>query len=396
MKLVRLAPFTNEALTSYLRRLAWWHTLSPSALVRVAVLEPIRDGRNQRQHMFQPTRASESLNGPTASAAGIVRQLALATGVPLTSTTFLGRDAGVSLHDAFRQVRAWCPRCLDCAETEAHGLLAWTLSDAAVCPVDGATLADCCRQCGKRHRPLAAWASPALCPHCGARLASAKAPQLSAQELLRAKAVDEIVRALLRVPSLSRSAIAAGITSAIGHVGGLRRSAALIAVSPSELSALRSGRVRPRLATLADLVVLSGLSAGEFFAQAPVALQPRARGCRRASPRSDLGAGLHRALLRPQPPSLRALARELGTTPRRLRTAYPEFSGQLLDRRRESHKAAMLERAGKIRRELTAAGAAIDADGGPRTRRALELGMTKPGALRARWVRDLMDEARWG
>lgn len=396
MKLVPLIPFQDEALTSYLRRLAWWHTLSPSALVRLAILEPIREGRQQRQHVFQPTRASESLNGPTATAAGVVRQLALTARVALTPTTFINRDAAVSLHEAFREFRAWCPRCLDCDETEAHDLLAWTLLAASLCPVDGATLTDRCGRCGKQHRPLAAWASPGHCPHCGARLACAMGPALSQQELRRAEAVDGIVRWLIRVPSVSQAVVAAGISSAIAHVGGLRRSAALIPVSPSELSALRSGRVRPRIATLADLILLSARSADEFLAQAPIPVASAAIRCRGASPRADLAAGLRQALLELRPPSLRALALDLGTTPRRLRTAYPDFSGQLLDRRRQAHHAAMAQRADKIRAELTVAGAAIDASGGLRTRRALERGMAKPGALRAAWVRDLVNEARGG
>lgn len=113
-RLFHLVPFAIasteiESLTSYIRRLAFAHVVSPSTLVRELVLKPRQQVMARANLMFEPTRIGESLNGASGATEVTVSALEALTGRrDLRAMTFSALADGIELRSAFRAFRAWC------------------------------------------------------------------------------------------------------------------------------------------------------------------------------------------------------------------------------------------------------------------------------------------------
>lgn len=166
-----LGTWEVESLTSYARRLAAAHVVSPNTLLREAVLKPHRAYRGQRHLVFEPSRIGESLNGTGVGATLVIRYLQVLTGIrSLASMTVVSLAPAIEFRSSFRTFRAWCPSCL--VSGEPYDRLAWALLMWRACPTHQLKLQDECVRCRRRHRPLAPMAHPALCPHCAGDLIS--------------------------------------------------------------------------------------------------------------------------------------------------------------------------------------------------------------------------------
>lgn len=159
-----------ESLTSYVRRLAAAHTVSPCTLLRQFVLAPRRSAYRQRHLVFEPSRATESLNGTGAGPTLVLTALENLTGVRhLERTTIAALSSGIQFRQSFRTHRAWCPECLNCQEP--FDRLVWALSISHRCVLHRVLLVDRCKRCGRQHRPLDPRATPRACPFCASDLA---------------------------------------------------------------------------------------------------------------------------------------------------------------------------------------------------------------------------------
>ena len=169
-------PLELESFTSYVRRLARVEYVSPSTMLRELVLEPRRRRLNHRHLLVEPTRVTESLNGPSQTTRVLVSSLAVLTRVPrVATTTLLDRDTAIAFDVAFRRWRAWCPRCLRVRSDDAYDRLYWSFALVTTCVAHGLRIIDRCVACGRPHRPIHTRADPETCPHCGAPLANANA-----------------------------------------------------------------------------------------------------------------------------------------------------------------------------------------------------------------------------
>lgn len=310
-RMYHLAPLAvgtseTESLTSYVRRLAAEHVVSPSALLRHEVLEPNRIGKMQQHNALTPVLSLESVNGPYRTTEILVRGLEQGTGIALRGTTMLDRDDAVCLDGAFRHVRAWCPECLQAPEP--YDRLTWAFKDIKTCQSHGLLLVDRCGS-GSCRRPHRSWhraANPSLCPHCGAPLSSGgrtKATPDASESIVR-----DVLALLLTGTPLTRDAIAAGLV----HL--LRRStwaavSGSSGVSYATLCGIRRRSIRPQLDVLVNLVGSSGEDLTTFLTH------PATKIITRRLPKPTKGPGPQGKKLAYTPPALQQALRDAITAP---------------------------------------------------------------------------------
>jgi hypothetical protein len=242
-----------ESLTSVVRRLAWDEVRGVSDLLRSTVIAPPQRQTNDRNPIFAPTRTTEAINGSSSATRLVVARLSGSYGVALGSTTMLDRDEGIEFRQAFRAMRGWCPACLD-EGPRPYDRLTWALAATRSCRLHRIALVTTCR-CGATHRPWHARANPFACPHCCSPLHEATRSAVEVDGL--SELVATVIERSQVGSGISSSEVVATFTALTGHAGGLRKSAALLGCSPSGLSTVCSGVVRPHLELYLRALALS-------------------------------------------------------------------------------------------------------------------------------------------
>lgn len=372
-----------ESLTSYIRRLARTHVVSPSLLLRRLVLDPERRRREQQDLAIEPTRATESLNGASATTELIVCALVSMTGIAsIRETTLLDRSGGIEFASAFRNLRAWCALCLS---TEPYDHLVWSLRLSTTCVIHRCILVDRCARCGRSHRPLHAAATPDYCPYCAGQLARRDHAGDGVDE--DSRLVGDLMAVLSQQTDPAQ--IATFTATAITKIGGVRPSHRASGISIGELSALRAGHVRPSVLTLVRLARASGIEFSRILDMPIATTVERPRRVRGYRPRRAIAIGrAFERLLKASDedlPSLRALARRFHADVAAVRATYPLQSQELVLRRRSARVSrALLTR----RRSLADAVSAFQSVGSlSPSRRMIEHFLSRPGLLRAPYVR---------
>lgn len=362
-----LGTIETESLTSYVRRLAAAHVVSPSTLLRLEVLEPHRRSAGQRHQVMAPVLCTESINGARRSTRLLVDALEELTGVSrVRETSLLDRDRAVCFDGAFRDFRAWCPECL--ADGTPYDRLRWSFSVIKTCVRHERPLEDRCPRprCGKPHRPWHRTASPDGCPFCGEKLdhpaKGGSQSEPAAEELV----LRDLLALLLTGSAVTPDLIARGVITLLdGRTWA--EVAQMTGVSCTTLCGIRRQSLRPNVDVLQRLVVASGESVADFLAhparrivtrRLPAAKSgtlPRGRVLVHPSP--VLERALRDALARPegQIPSAKRFAREHATTADTLRKSWPDpvmalgraFREQERRRRavREAHEVALVREA---------------------------------------------------
>jgi hypothetical protein len=325
----------TESLTSYVRRLAAAHVVSPSALLRLEVLEPHRLSAGQRHQSMAPVLGTESINGARRSRL-LVDALEELTGVSrVRETSLLDRDRAVCFDGAFRDFRAWCPECL--TDGTPYDRLLWSFSAIKTCVRHDCRLEDRCprARCGKPHRPWHRSASPGGCPFCGEPLdrpaEGGRQTEPAAMELV----LRDFLTLLMTGSAVTPDSIARGVIALLGgrtwtEVTQLTR------VSRATLCGIRRQSLRPNVDVLLRLMVASGESVADFLAHPARRIVTRRlpavssstlrRGRLLVEPSTVVERALRDALARPegQIPSAKRFAREHATTADALRKRWPD------------------------------------------------------------------------
>jgi hypothetical protein len=333
-----LGTLETESLTSYARRLATEHVVSPSALLRHEILEPHRIAKQQRHHALAPVLTFESINGAYKTTEIIVRGLEEGTGLALRGTTMLGRDDAVCFDGAFRHFRAWCRACL--AAEDPYDRLLWAFSDIKTCDVHQQVLVDRCggAACGKQHRPWHRAAHASTCPYCGEPLSG------GARTIAVPDASEAIVRDLLALlltgAPLTSDAIAAGLAALLKR-WSWAVVAAMSGMSIATLCGIRRRSIRPQLDMLVKLIAGSREDVHSFLAhpQLPIVTRRLRRPVNGRGPRGKalaytppaLEQALRDALAMPdgEIPSAKGFARAHKTTVDTLRRRWPQLAVDL-------------------------------------------------------------------
>jgi len=400
-RLFHLAPrgigtLETESLTSFARRLATEHVVSPSALLRHEILEPNRVSKGQRHHALAPVLAYESINGAYRATDVLVRGLEAATGVALRATTLLDRDRAVCFDGAFRHVRAWCPRCLE--PKDPYDRLLWAFTDIKTCHRHGLALVDRCGNptCGKQHRPWHRAANAYACPYCGTPLSCGvrtKAVPDASEAIVR-----DLLALLLTGTPLTADAISAGLVALLQR-WSWREVEAASGVSIATLCGIRRRSIRPELAVLVNLIGSAGEDVHTFLSHPsrPIVTRRLPKSLTAPGPRGKplaftppaLEGALRAALALPdgQIPSAKAFARAHKTTLDTLRRRWPGLTTQLgaafraqekrRRRRREAAEVALLTDAVAEARRI-----------GDMRRQTVRKLLGRPAAFRQKHIRD--------
>jgi hypothetical protein len=378
-----------ESLTSYVRRLAQVEVRAVPDLLTDFVVAPLMRERGQRHPILQPTRMTESINGTGRVAAALVDRLVALTALEeIRACSLVGSDGTVEFREAWRAVRAWCPRCLWEDSDRPYDRLAWALTPSSRCEVHGTSLRNRCRSCGLSHRPWHRAAVPDRCAHCSARLAAPDRRACASPT----RTVSDILLAV-RSREADRQSVAAGFAHVMAHLGGLGPASLQLSVSRSELCGLRRGAIRPHLRLLVRAIELSGGTAAGFLSQpAPTLIKGHGG---RPPGRHRAEATLvrtERALSKHPTISIRRLARIVGTTPATLRRLMPERTAALLTQTRLSNQQRRARHEDRLRGRVLGAVRAV-AETGPVRRRDVERALGAGGVLRSALARRTLRSA---
>lgn len=187
------------------------------------------------------------------------------------------------------------------------------------------------------------------------------------------------------------------IRAAVEETGGFRPLAKLSGVSPSELIAVASNRVRPSLATFIRCSIVAPRALGQLeltVTSARAAWIPSGRGGRHGGSipiAPQIKDALQATLMLPdcRLPSLRALAKSCGVTPAYLRTALRSETDQILARRKAALHRRRAQREERLEVAVASSLTAMALDGVPWTRRQLEARLPTSGLLRAPALRSI-------
>lgn len=384
-----------ESLTSYIRRLAFAHVVSPSTLLRALVLRPLREERGQRDLLLEPTRATESVNGASQAARALASALVRLTGVAeIQGTTLVGLDDAIEFRGAFRKVRAWCPVCLQDSAREVYDRLLWSFSAAKFCVEHRVALVDRCGLCGRGHRPLDYQATPSACPHCGALLGAAARPPRGGIDSATL-ALGELIGRHQGGTSLRRDEVRDLVRILTQRCGGLAELSAVAGISKAELSSIRSGRVRAGLATFLRLAAVLQHPKRERPAECQKAELPGRTPEERQERMRRAEAGMRAALSEPDavPLSLRGLGRLYGIDVARLRKRMPDLAAELVRRRKDIERRRRNQREAAEARQVQSAVAVLVESGRSPTKRAVARLLAREGMLRAPHVRSALRTA---
>jgi len=332
-----LGTIETESLTSYVRRLAAAHVVSPSTLLRLEVLEPHRRSAGQRHQVLAPVLCTESINAARRSTRILVDALEELTGVSsVRETCLLDRDRAVCFEGAFRDFRAWCPECL--ADGTPYDRLLWSFSAIKTCVRHERSLEDRCPRprCGEPHRPWHRAASPDGCPFCGEKLDRTAGDGIHAEPAPNELVLRDLLALLLTSSAVTPDVIARGAATLLdGRTWA--EVAQMTGVSRTTLCGIRRQSLRPNVDVLLRLVVGSGESVADFLAHPARRIVTRLLPAVTSStlPRDGMlvhpsavrERALRDALARPegQIPSAKHFAREHATTVDRLRKSWPDL-----------------------------------------------------------------------
>lgn len=331
-----LSTIETESLTSYVRRLAAAHVVSPSTLLRLEVLEPHRRSAGQRHHVLAPVLCTESINGARRSTRILVGALEELTGVSsVRETCLLDRDRAVCFEGAFRHFRAWCPECL--ADGTPYDRLLWSFSAIKTCVRHERSLEDRCPRprCGKPNRPWHRAASPDGCPFCGEKLESTAQGSIHAEPAADELVLRDLLALLLTGSAVTPDVIARGAAALLdGRTWS--EVTQMTGVSRTTLCGIRRQSLRPNVDVLMRLLAASGESATDFLTHPVRPIVTRhlpavkssttPRGRVLVHPPAVLGRALRDALgPEGQIPSAKHFAREHATTVDRLRKSWPDL-----------------------------------------------------------------------
>lgn len=371
----------TESLTGYIARLADAHSVTPRTLI-VRELMPLL----QTTHLSRLTSGGSSsfwwgdacaLNGTQTQAKDWVQALeTLTLRNDLRFLTFLPWTAVLSPKHLLRRTRAWCPSCYDewrHTGQVVYDPLLWAVAAVTGCLRHRRHLRLQCRVCGRPLPILASRARLGYCPHChhwlGTPLTGASRldDNLSDSELASQVKILEAIGALIAAaPGLpvvppSRKNVVQAVSTLVHHLGAGKAAALArrISLPKSMVSRWHRGKAVPRLDSLLRLCWGLGITPLDFFTSegrldnrsrlisAPVNLLQAPS----PPPRAPLVATRVQGVLMhvlecedSPPPSMREVARRLGSAPANLYHRFPELCRAISARFQAYRKAQSLER----------------------------------------------------
>jgi AraC-like DNA-binding protein len=369
----------REGLSSYLMRLAGAHCVRPHAIIRT-LMKPYLDTycpglaeTNKVERWFNfPT--FDGASAPVSAFVGALEALTLRE--DLASLTLVALDGLVPIKDLVARSRRWCPLCYreDRLTGTPHSRLLWAMQDAQACPIHKVRLVDHCG-CApeERLRTGEAKPSPSICVQCGKDLGRDDVATVAAtrEELIRATLIADFLLAAETDRPDSKKGLQTFLAESIrihfdGNAAAFARS---IDVGKTRLHAWLWGDHFPTFRALVSIAQTHGCGIMDVLAGRADAIRripdpgqglflPKRRGAPRHHIWPDVQTALEGMLHRPEPISMKDVARELGIADRLLRARFcalaMAISDRYLERKAAQARAQRDDRMERIRDAATA------------------------------------------
>lgn len=327
-----------ESLTSYMRRLAAAHVVSPVRLVELLITGP---QRAQGVSMTFASAYTEALNADGHAPRVFLATLQTLTGVADVERTALGaRVPALYWQRSMRTNRAWCPECLH--SSEPYDQLLWSFKAYGTCVIHRRPLVDRCAACNRTHRAFMRKAKPGMCP-CGAAMGALSDGEVpvGAEERVLVDLVARLERGLW----LTQDEIRAGTRAFIHASGQLVAAGKRAGMTHSGVRVVaQGGRVGPE--TLIALLAGAGQTLDTFCDQPAVPLRlgrrpNHNRGGKRRKSALHLEPVLRALLAGPDDtlPSFDAFRKQHGVEGDSLHMQLPELSAELVARGKRARAA---------------------------------------------------------
>jgi hypothetical protein len=407
-----------ECMTSYITRLAGAHCVFPGMLMRKVIApfaeNSLGDERGAAAMHIRDGKSTGAFNSTQQTASNAVRVLeSLTRQGGLRALTMLTWAKVFPLFGLIRPMRAWCPCCLEEWRLADHMLyepLLWAIQAVKVCPQHDRLLETHCPMCSKT-APWLAWRSRSgYCPHCQGWLGGSETKQ---KEHEREGAwlhwcADQVGSLLALAPTTtnapSRSRIEEGLPAILEQMSQGRKMtfARLVGLSPKMVGGWFYHQQLPSVENLLRVCFAVNLSLQDLLLEKQFVCSLRAKETlplwesrhRRASrgfwKSEQIRQKLETIALSAQipPPSLKAVARQLGGDPHSLKTYHPGPSQAISDRYATYMSAKKLATEQQLCAEVQEAVRQLIEQNIPPTGRNVALVLSKPGILRSSVVRE--------
>jgi hypothetical protein len=407
-----------ECLTSYITRLAGAHCVFPGVLMRKVIApfaeNSLGDERGAAAMHIRDGKSTGAFNSTQQTASNAVRVLeSLTRQGGLRALTMLTWAKVFPLFGLIRPMRAWCPCCLEEWRLADHMLyepLLWAIQAVKVCPQHDRLLETHCPMCSKT-APWLAWRSRSgYCPHCQGWLGGSETKQ---KEHEREGAwlhwcADQVGSLLALAPTTtnapSRSRIEEGLPAILEQMSQGRKMtfARRVGLSPKMVGGWFYHQQLPSVENLLRVCFAVNLSLQDLLLEQQFVCSLRSKETlplwesrhRRASrgfwKSEQIRQKLETIALSAQipPPSLKAVARQLGGDPHSLKTYHPGPSQAISDRYATYMSAKKLATEHQLCAEVQEAVRQLIEQNIPPTGRNVALVLSKPGILRSSVVRE--------
>jgi len=410
-----------ESLTSYITRLAEAHCLFPGILMGKVIAPLVQHNPVYKECWWEMHighgRQSYMFNAMHRPAACVVQTLETLTQQhSLRFLTLLTWAETFPTHRFIRQMRAWCPLCLEEQWTTGQVIyepLLWTIQSVTLCARHQCRLQTRCSHAGcGRELPWLAWSGlPGYCPYCHCWLGTLHpaSAETDGVDLCWEHWVTEQLEMLLALaptvaapPSHTRIQDVLMHFSRQFHQGSLKACARLLGFPWGTFAGWICDQQFPLLENLLLLCSALGVSlqaclfdevttlsfrpSGEMLKPLANKTQPAARhSWESLQTRQRLEAILKND--EEPPPSLREVARRFGAPPGSLRDSHPDLcraiSARYLTFRQERGRVIMQQRCEEVRQ----AAYQLAEQGKRPTGKNLGKVLAKPGVLRSPHIR---------
>lgn len=408
-----------ESMTSYIARLAEAHCVFPGVLMRHVIVPFVerhstREGRSTTLHL-RDGKATGALNANQQTAMNAVNALESLTKLRgLRVLTMVTWAEVLPLFGLIRTTRAWCPRCLEEWRTSGHIIyepLLWAVQAVQVCTQHGCRLETHCPKCTRTSCRLAWRSRSGFCTYCHQWLGmDLKRQEENEHEAAWLCWCAEQVGILLALTPLlthipSRARIHEALTAVLDQIsqGKKMTFARLVGLSEKMVGDWFYHQQLPSVENLLRVCFAVNLSLRDFLLGEQIACALRSEEIQElwSSPHRQVPRGFWKssqiretleAIARNEeipPPSLKAVARQLGCSdPHSLQLYHPVPSQMISDRYAAYRDAKKLATEQQHCKDVQDAVRQLIERNIPPTGRNVALILSKPGILRSSVVRE--------
>jgi transcriptional regulator with XRE-family HTH domain len=405
-----------ESLTSYLARLVESHTVLLGDLAKQEI-KPVVPKNYKSRDLFCIKHRTGTVNGTGVIALDLVQALEKLTfREDLTFLTLLKWSQVFPQRQLTRPVKAWCPACYQDWYSQNQVIydpLLWFFQEVNICLKHKIPLKTCCPHCYSELPPLASNSRPGYCSGCERWLGQEMSINITALEnkSWQVWVMNNLGSIVANSPNLSHIAkeqVAQSLQLSIEQTtqGNIAAFARFIGLPKNQVWMWSKGQVLPQLSVLLKICYLLNLSLLEFLTNDKLKVnscsdlkfvnQERVILKKRITNLIFVEKSLKSILSESpeKPPSLTAVAKQLGFNRRTLTRSFPELCQAISARYLEYRKSCRLQKIQQFTLEIEQAVVELNKKGIYPSESNVSKLLSQPGYFREKEVRAALNKAR--